>query len=69
MHRIAWFAATALLAAMLTACGALVRSGQTPLPGPTVSPTGTFGTGIPAEPDQGGPDAGPTTTEEPDFPG
>jgi hypothetical protein len=58
-----------LVAFLLTACGALTRSGQTPLPGPTLSPTGTgAGTGLPGGPDQGE-DPEVTTTEEPDFPG
>jgi hypothetical protein len=70
MHRIARLAAIALLALPLTACGGLFRFGGEPLPGPTISPTGTGGTGIPGGTDQGRPEeADPTTTEEPDFPG
>ena len=64
--------AITLLALLLTSCGALNRSGGTPIPGPTLSPTGSpFGTGIPAGPGDGeGPEQTATTaTEEPDFPG
>ena len=30
-----------VLALLLTGCGGLIRAGQTPIPGPTGSPTGT----------------------------
>jgi hypothetical protein len=64
--------AIALLALLLTSCGALTRSGGTPIPGPTLSPTGSpFSTAIPGGSADGeGPDQTATTaTEEPDFPG
>jgi hypothetical protein len=44
-----------LLALLLTACGGLIRAGQTPIPGPTGSPTGT---GVPGPPFAGGGEEG-----------
>jgi hypothetical protein len=63
-------ALAALVCLTLASCGGLFRSGGTPLPGPTVSPTGT-GTPISGTGEGGADPADPdtTTTEEPDFQG
>jgi hypothetical protein len=61
--------AVAVLALLLTSCGALTRTGGTPIPGPTLSPTGSpFGTAIPGGSGDGE-GTEQTATEEPDFPG
>jgi hypothetical protein len=64
--------AITLLALLLTSCGALNRSGGTPIPGPTLSPTGSpFRHRDPGRTGdgEGAEQTATTATEEPDFPG